>query len=29
MDGNDGLQAGFGIAEKGQMFVVIELGMAE
>jgi hypothetical protein len=29
MYGNDGLQAGFGIAEKGKMFVVIELGMAE
>ena len=29
MDSNDGLETGFGIAEKGQMFVVIELGMAE
>jgi hypothetical protein len=29
VDGNDALQAGFGVADKRQVFVVIELRMAE
>ncbi|KEF31423.1 hypothetical protein D777_01772 [Marinobacter nitratireducens] len=29
MDGNNGFESGFRVAEKGQVFVVIELRMAE